>query len=136
MSGVTFEQVEKGQALPRREVRITREAAVSGDHNRIHWDDEWAREVGLPGVIAHGMFTMALASSPVVDWAGPQAFVTEYRTKFTGLVPVPFRGEAVVEVAGVVSKVDAAARRVVVDLTVTHDGEKVLGNARATVQWR
>lgn len=137
---VDFAQVSVGDVIPARRLRFTRErvveyAAASGDRNRIHWDETYAREVGLPGVIAHGMLTMGSASAVVEEWAGPGAFVAAYRTKFTGLVPVPYSGEAVVEVAGVVKAVEAETRSAVVELQVTNEGAKVLGNARLTVRW-
>lgn len=138
---VEFAQVSEGDLIPERELRFSREsvmayAAAGGDHNRIHWDEAYAQEAGLPGVIAHGMLTMGSASAVVEDWAGPGAYVSAYRTKFTDLVPVPYAGDAVVEVSGVVKKVDAEARSAAVELQVTHEGTKVLGNARVTVQWR
>lgn len=140
MSAVDFTSLAVGDTLPRRAVEIDRErlvayAAFSGDRNRIHWDEAYASEVGLPGVIAHGMFTMASAAAMVEDWAGSGAYVAEYRTKFTGLVPVPYKGTATVDVAGVVKSVDADSRSAVVELTVTFGEAKVLGNARLTVRW-
>ena len=133
--------VAVGDALPGRTVEIDRErvvayAAASGDHNRIHWDERYARDVGLPGVIGHGLLTMASAVAMVEDWAGSEAYVADYRTKFVGLVPVPHEGVAVVEVAGVVKSVDQETKTVVVELNVTHEGAKVLGNARCTVCWK
>lgn len=141
MSSVDVSTLSAGDALPGRAVEISRErvvayAAASGDHNRIHWDEQYARAVGLPGVIAHGMLTMASAVAMIEDWAGDTAYVADYRTKFVGLVPVPFEGVAVVDVAGVVKSVDVEARSAVVELTVTCNGAKVLGNARATVCWK
>ncbi|MBO3143198.1 MaoC/PaaZ C-terminal domain-containing protein [Dermatophilus congolensis] len=138
MSGVLFESVRVGDELPGRVVSFSREdvvayAAVSGDRNRIHWDDSYAREVGLPGVIAHGMFTMGSASSLVEDWVGARGFVSAYRAKFTDVVPVPYAGSVQVGVAGVVKSVDEQARSVVVELSASVDNRKVLGNVRVTV---
>ncbi|MDO5697824.1 MAG: MaoC/PaaZ C-terminal domain-containing protein [Dermatophilus congolensis] len=142
MSNAEFDisALSVGDALPGRTVEIDRErvvayAAASGDHNRIHWDDEFARSVGLPGVIGHGMLTMASAVAMVEDWAGDRAYLADYRTKFVGFVPIPFEGVAVVDVAGTIKSIDLEARTVVVELTVTHEGAKVLGNARGTVTW-
>lgn len=142
MSSAEFDisTLSVGDALPGRKVEIDRErvvayAAASGDHNRIHWDDEFARSVGLPGVIGHGMLTMASAVAMVEDWAGDRAYLADYRTKFVGFVPIPFEGVAVVDVAGTVKSIDLETRTVVVELTVTHEGAKVLGNARGTVTW-
>ena len=74
-------------------------AEASGDHNPIHQDEEVARSVGLPGVIAHGMFTMALAARAVADWF-PGAEVVSFGCKFTAPVVVPAVGGVDVEVAG------------------------------------
>ncbi|WP_168582129.1 MaoC/PaaZ C-terminal domain-containing protein [Gephyromycinifex aptenodytis] len=146
MSGSTSEartvppsasSVQVGHELPGATIRVSRErlveyAAASGDRNPIHWNESFATSVGLPGVIAHGMFTMGVAIEVVSAWAGAAA-VREYGCKFVAPVPVGDEG-AVIEVAGRVTKVDVDERRAVVDLTVTHAGVKVLGRARATVE--
>jgi acyl dehydratase len=124
-----------GIELDPRVFRITREdlaayAAASGDHNPIHQDDEVARSVGLPGVIAHGMYTMALAARYVEEWAGGRGEVLTIGAKFTKPVPVPPTG-AEVEVAGVVE--DQEGERAV-SLTVTSGGEQVLGRFKATLR--
>ena len=76
-----------------------RYAAASGDHNPIHQDEDVARSVGLPGVIAHGMYTMALAARAVAEWF-PGAEVVSLGCKFTSPVVVPAEGGVDVEVAG------------------------------------
>jgi acyl dehydratase len=128
-----------GTELPERVFRVTRAdlvryAGASGDFNPIHWNDRFATEVGLPGVIAHGMFTMGLASRAVTGWAGDPGAVVEYHVRFGRPVVVP-DDEAGAEVT-VRGKVGALLDdgRVRVDLTVTTDGEKVLSLARATVR--
>ena len=131
--------VEVGHALPARRVPVTRAdlvryAGVSGDRNPIHWDERFARSVGLPDVIAHGMFTMALAGQLVADWAQDPGAVVSYATRFTSPVVVDHGEGAVVEVEGVVAERDEQARTVRVDLTVTSAGAKVLGRARAVVR--
>ncbi len=63
--------------------RLVRYAGASGDFNPIHWNDAFAAEVGLPGVIAHGMFTMGAAVALVEDWAGGPGAVVDYQTRFT-----------------------------------------------------
>ena len=110
-----------------------RYAGASGDFNVIHWNQRVAQSVGLPDVIAHGMFTMALAARVVTDWAGDPGRVVEYGVRFTRPVPVPDDDEgAVVEVTGTVAaKLDD--QRVRVDLTATSAGAKVLGRAQAVV---
>jgi acyl dehydratase len=121
--------------LEPRVFRVTRDdltayAEASGDHNPIHSDDEVARSVGLPGVIAHGMYTMALAARYVEEWAGGRGRVTTIGTKFTKPVPVPPEG-AEVEIVGVAD--DQGDERVVT-LTVTCGGEQVLGRFKATLR--
>jgi len=123
-----------GQTFPVRRVDLVRYAGASGDFNVIHWNQRVATSVGLPDVIAHGMFTMALAVRVVTDWAGDPARVVEYGVRFTRPVPVPDDDEgAAVEVTGVVAAV-LDDKRVRVDLTAVHAGQKVLGRAQAVVQ--
>jgi acyl dehydratase len=128
-----------GDQLPIRTFRVTRAdliryAGASGDFNSIHWSDRIARSVGLPGVIAHGMYTMALAGQAVADWVGDPAAVVDYSARFTRPVVVPDddTGTEVV-VSGVVKKLTDEGYAQV-DLTVVCDGEKVLGQARVLVR--
>ncbi|MGN0110096.1 MAG: MaoC family dehydratase [Cellulosimicrobium funkei] len=114
--------------------RLVRYAGASGDFNPIHWNDAFAAEVGLPGVIAHGMFTMGAAVALVEDWAGDPGAVVDYQTRFTRPVPVPNPGVATLEVTGTVGAVDADAGTVRVDLTVTFEGARVLGKTQAVVR--
>jgi len=120
-----------------RSYRVTRAdlvayAAASGDHNPIHQDEEIARAVGLPGVIAHGMYTLALAARYVDEYVGQSGQIVELTAKFTRPVVVPAGDEgAEVIVEGEFSEVDGQR---VVSLTVTCDGEKVLGNPRAVLR--
>jgi acyl dehydratase len=123
-----------GASFPVRRADLVRYAGAAGDFNVIHWNERVAKKVGLPDVIAHGMFTMALAARVVTDWAGDPARVVEYGVRFTRPVPVPDDDEgALVEVAGVVGAL-LDDDRVRVDLTATHEGKKVLGRAQAVVQ--
>ncbi len=120
-----------------RSYRVTRAdlvayAAASGDHNPIHQDEEVARSVGLPGVIAHGMYTLALAARYVDESVGSSGQIVELSAKFTKPVVVPAGDEgAEVTVVGELSEADG---RRVVALTVTCAGEKVLGNPRAVLR--
>ncbi|SDF82054.1 Acyl dehydratase [Cellulosimicrobium cellulans] len=114
--------------------RLVRYAGASGDFNPIHWNDAFAAEVGLPGVIAHGMFTMGAAVALVEDWAGDPGAVVDYQTRFTRPVPVPHPGVATLEVTGTVGAIDAEAGTVRVDLTVTFEGARVLGKTQAVVR--
>src|SRR5699024_12074261 len=109
-------------------------AGASGDRNVIHWDERTAQAVGLPDVIAHGMWTMGAAVQVVTDWVGDAARVVDYGTRFTKPVVVPHDGGASIDVAGAVHSLDAGSRRATVELTVTSSGDKVLGRCRAIVQ--
>ena len=106
-------------------------AEASGDHNPIHQDDEVARSVGLPGVIAHGMYTMALAARAVADWF-PGAEVVSLGCKFTAPVVVPAEGGIDVEIAGEAK--DPVDGLTTIALTVTCEGQKVLGMPKAVVR--
>ena len=138
MSAPAYDAVEVGTDLPAqnftvRRADLVRYAGASGDFNVIHWNERVARAVGLPDVIAHGMYTMALAARVVTDWAGDPGRVVEYGVRFTRPVPVPDDDAgATVEVSGTVAaKNDDGTVRV--DLTATHAGAKVLGRAQAVV---
>jgi acyl dehydratase len=133
-----FDDIEVGHELPAktftiRRADLVRYAGAAGDFNVIHWNQRVARSVGLPDVIAHGMFTMALAARVVTDWAVDPGRVREYGVRFTRPVPVPDDDQgALLEVTGkVAAKLDD--RTVRVDLTATHAGAKVLGRAQAVV---
>ena len=122
------------QQFPVRRVDLVRYCGASGDFNVIHWNERSARAVGLPDVIAHGMFTMAQAARVVTDWIGDPGAVVEYGVRFSKPVVVPDdeRG-ALLEVRGVVEdKLDG--NRVVVGLTTKVDNDRVLQNARAVVR--
>ncbi|MFP8961007.1 MaoC family dehydratase [Streptomyces nanhaiensis] len=138
---IAYADVEVGTELPAQSFPVARDtlvryAGASGDFNPIHWNERFAREVGLPDVIAHGMFTMAEAARVVTDWTGDPGALVEYGVRFTRPVVVPDDGlGAVIEVSGkVAAKLDDEARTVRVDLTVTSDGRKVLGMSRAVVR--
>ncbi|MFC3501423.1 MaoC family dehydratase [Micromonospora krabiensis] len=113
---------------------LVRYAGASGDFNPIHWSDRFATKVGLPGVIAHGMFTMALVGRAVTDWAGSPDAVVDYGVRFTRPVVVPDDDQGTeIEVSAVVREVteDGLTR---LDVTATCLGEKVLSQARATIR--
>ena len=106
-------------------------AGASGDHNPIHQDESVARSVGLPGVIAHGMYTMALAARAVEAWF-PGAEVVSFGCKFTNPVVVPADGGVEVEVAGEAKPGEDGLTTVA--LSVTCGGQKVLGMPKAVVR--
>jgi acyl dehydratase len=131
--------VAVGTELPEQVYRVTRAdlvryAGASGDFNPIHWNERVATSVGLPNVIAHGMFTMALAGRAVTDWTGDPGALVEYQVRFGRPVVVPDDDQgAELTVRGTVGAV-LEEGRVRVDLTVTSGGEKVLSLARAVVR--
>jgi acyl dehydratase len=112
---------------------LVRYAGASGDFNPIHYRDDVATSVGLPGVLAHGMLTMGLAVQPVVEWAGDPARVIDYQVRFTRPVLVDAQTGAVVSVVAKVGALDAEASVARIDLTVTFNGETVLGKAQVRV---
>ncbi|MGP3773669.1 MaoC family dehydratase [Streptomyces sp. SDT5-1] len=136
---IKYADVEVGTELPAQTFPVSRAtlvqyAGASGDFNPIHWNEKFAVEVGLPDVIAHGMFTMAEAIRVVTDWAGDPAAVVEYGVRFTKPVVVPNddKGAEIEVSAKVAAKLDD--NRVRVDLTAMSAGQKVLGMSRAVVQ--
>ncbi|MGV4923043.1 MaoC family dehydratase [Streptomyces sp. BHT-5-2] len=138
---IAYDDVEVGTELPAQTFPVTRAtlvqyAGASGDFNPIHWNEKFAKEVGLPDVIAHGMFTMASAVRVVTDWVGDPGAVAEYGVRFTKPVVVPNDGTgALIEVSGTVAaKLDDAERTVRIDLTAKSAGQKVLGMARAVAR--
>jgi acyl dehydratase len=135
---LSIKDVQVGQHLPARTIHIDRASLVaytgaSLDRNRLHWDERFARSVGLPDVIAHGMFTMGTAINVVSDWVGDTGRVVEYGARFTKPVVVPYEGGADVQATGVVKAVDAQTKRATVELSVTCGTDKVLGRAVAVV---
>ncbi len=136
---VTYAGVEPGTEIPPKSYRATRldlvkYAGASGDFNVIHWNERIARGVGLPNVIAHGMYTMAQAGRFVAEWAGDPGAVTEFGVRFSAMVPVPDDDQgATIEVSGTVAE-KLGDNKVAVDLTARADGNKVLTRARAVVR--
>ena len=121
-------------SYPATRLSLIKYAGASGDFNVIHWNERIARSVGLPNVIAHGMFTMAQAGRFVTDWAGEFGAVLEFSVRFTAPVVVPDDDQgATIEVSGrVEEKLDD--NRVALAITATSAGAKVLGRARAVVR--
>jgi acyl dehydratase len=136
---VSYDEVEVGTVLPAQTFQVQRQnlvmyAGASGDFNVIHWNERVAKAVGLPNVIAHGMFTMAEAGRVVTDWAGDPGAVVDYGVRFSAPVPVPDDDKGTtLEVSGTVAeKLDG--NRVAVDLEARAGDSKVLSKARAVVQ--
>jgi acyl dehydratase len=134
-----FADVTVGTELPTVSYPVTRLSLVkycgaSGDFNVIHWNERIARSVGLPNVIAHGMFTMAQAGRYVTDWAGDAGAMREFGVRFSAMVPVPDDDTgSTIEVSGTVEeKLDG--NLVAVALTARSGDAKVLSRARAVVR--
>jgi acyl dehydratase len=127
-----------GDELSPLSVRVTRAdlvryAGASGDFNPIHWSDRVATSVGLPGVIAHGMYTMALAGQAIAVWAGAADTVVDFGVRFTRPVPVPDTDEGTtVSFTAVVKTLEDGLATL--DLTAICGGERVLAQARAKIR--
>src|SRR5579859_3677159 len=141
MASPSYDGTQAGAEIAPKQYQVTRRdlvryAGASGDFNVIHWNERIAKSVGLPDVIAHGMFTMALAGRFLTEWAGDPAAVTEYGVRFSAPVVVPDDDKgATVEVSGVVTgKLDG--NQVTVDVTARSGDTKVLTRAHATVRLR
>jgi acyl dehydratase len=136
---VSYDDLKAGAELAPASYPVTRLSLVkycgaSGDFNVIHWNERIAKSVGLPGVIAHGMFTMAQAGRFVTDWAGPGAAIVDFGVRFSSPVVVPDDDVgASIELSGLVKeKLDD--NRVMLMLTARWRGEKVLTRARVVVR--
>lgn len=133
MSGLAPEQTLGPDTFRVTRADLVRYAGASGDFNPIHWSDRMATAVGLPGVVAHGMYTMALAARAVTAWVGDPTRIVDFTVRFTKPVVVPDDDTgAPVEVSGVVSGVDDEGLTRI-DLAVTCQGRRVLGTARVTI---
>jgi acyl dehydratase len=138
---ISYDQVAAGTELPPASYPVTRLSLVkycgaSGDFNVIHWNERIARSVGLPNVIAHGMFTMAQAGRYVTDWAGDAGALLEFGVRFSAPVVVPDDDTgATIEVTGTVEE-KLGGNRVVLGLTARSGEAKVLTRARAVVRLR
>jgi len=115
---------------------LIRYAGASGDFNTIHWSDRIATSVGLPGVIAHGMFTMALVGRAVTAWAGAPDAVAEFSVRFSRPVPVPDTDEGTEVVVSATVKEITGDGQTRLNLTATCNGEKVLSLAQALIRKR
>jgi len=136
---IAYDEVEVGTELPPLSVPLQRVnlvmyAGASGDFNPIHWNERFAKAVGLPDVIAHGMLTMASAGRIVTDWVGDPGAVVEYGVRMTRPVVVPDddKGALVVITAVVGAKNDDGTVRV--DITAKSQDVTVLGKAQAVVR--
>ena len=135
-----FSELEVGQVVANQTFEITRDALVryagaSGDFNPIHYRDDFAQAVGLPGVLAHGMLTMGLSVQPVVTWLGDAGKVIDYGVRFTKPVLVPAEGSAELSVTATIGQLDEENQKARVDLTTSFGELTVLGKAQVWVQF-
>jgi acyl dehydratase len=132
-----FETIRVGETLPALKKTVTADqirayAEASGDRNPIHLDEVFARSVGLPGVIAHGMLTMAFAAQVVTDWLGDRRQVATFRGRFGGMV---LPGDEL-HCTGTVTAKDDDRRRLTVEVRVENQkGEKVFNKGVADVDF-
>lgn len=144
---IEFDSLEKGQVIGSHTVQVNRAdlvryAGASGDFNPIHWNERFAKEVELPSVIAHGMFTMGSVIDLVSQWVGNPGAIIDYQTRFTKPVVVedpegsnPSEHEGTtISVEGKVGALDTEVRTARIDLAVSADGAKVLLKCQAVVQ--
>ena len=139
MSHIDILTLEVGQEVGSHSFTFTRDSLVkyagaSGDFNPIHYRDDFAKSVGLDGVLAHGMLTMGTAVQVVVNWVGDAGKVIDYGVRFTKPVFVDANEGALVTVVGKVGAIDLEAKTVRIDLTAVSNELAVLGKAQAVVK--
>ncbi|MDG2496656.1 MAG: MaoC family dehydratase [Aquiluna sp.] len=132
-------ELSVGDVIAEKTYSVTRDSLVryagaSGDFNPIHYRDDAAAAVGLPGVLAHGMLTMGISIDPVVSWLGDAGKVIEYGVRFTKPVVVPATDSAALKVTATVAVIDLESSKVRVDLQTSFEDTTVLGKAQAWVQ--
>ena len=134
-----FSELSVGDVVASKTFDLTRDSLVryagaSGDFNPIHYRDDIAQSVGLPGVLAHGMLTMGLAVQPVIDWVQDSAKILDYGVRFTKPVVVPATAVATLTVTATIAQLDEEASKARVDLTCSFEENNVLGKAQVWVQ--
>ena len=139
MTHINIASLEVGQVVGTTEFLLTRDSLVryagaSGDFNSIHYRDDMAASVGLPGVLAHGMLTMGAAVQVAVDWVGDAGKVIDYQVRFTKPVVVDPVDGAILVVTGKIGEINAEAGEVRIDLNATFNETSVLGKAQARVK--
>jgi len=136
---IDFSSLSLGDVVAEQTFHFTRDSLVryagaSGDFNPIHYRDDIATSVGLPGVLAHGMLTMGAAVQPVVNWIGDPGRIVDYQVRFTRLVVVDPKNGADVTVVATVAALEEDTHVARIDLTATFNGETVLGKAQVRVR--
>jgi acyl dehydratase len=139
MTHINIAWLELGQEIGSKEFLLTRDSLVryagaSGDFNPIHYRDDFAKSVGLDGVLAHGMLTMGVAVQVVADWVGDAGKIIDYGVRFTKPVFVDASDGAVVVVTGKVGNINSETNEVRIDLSVVFNETSVLGKAQAVVR--
>lgn len=134
----SWQTLEVGQVISEQQVHITRDSLVryagaSGDFNPIHYRDDVAASVGLPGVLAHGMLTMGVAVQPLLSWLGSSGWVADYQVRFTRPVPVDAEAGADIVITTTVGALEPDSNTARFDLRVTFHDETVLGKAQVRV---
>ena len=135
---VDYNSLTKGDVVAEESFHLTRDnlvryAGASGDFNPIHYRDDIAVSVGLPGVLAHGMLTMGLAVQPVSNWVGDPARIVDYQVRFTRPVLVDGASGADVTVSATVGALEDETKIARIDLTAKFNDETVLGKAQVRV---
>jgi acyl dehydratase len=139
MTHINLASLEVGQEIGSAEFRLTRDSLVryagaSGDFNPIHYRDDIAQAVGLPGVLAHGMLTMGAAVQVAVNWVGDAGAIVDYQVRFTKPVLVDASSGAKLLVTGKIAEIDIENKIVRIDLDARSNDQTVLGKAQVKVQ--
>ena len=139
MTHINIASLEVGQEIGSKNFHFTRDSLVryagaSGDFNPIHYRDDFAKAVGLDGVLAHGMLTMGAAVQVAVDWIGDSGKVIDYGVRFTKPVFVDARTGADVLVVGKIGAIDLENNTVRIDLSASSAEVAVLGKAQAVIK--
>jgi acyl dehydratase len=139
MTHINIASLEVGQEIGSAEFQLTRDSLVryagaSGDFNPIHYRDDIAQAVGLPGVLAHGMLTMGAAVQVAVNWVGDAGAVIDYQVRFTKPVLVDAKAGAKLLVTGKIAEIDTENKIVRIDLDARSNDQAVLGKAQVKVQ--
>ncbi|AOY55604.1 MaoC family dehydratase [Candidatus Rhodoluna planktonica] len=139
MTHINLAGLQIGDEIGTTEFLLTRDSLVryagaSGDFNPIHYRDDVAVSVGLPGVLAHGMLTMGVAIQVAVNWVGDSGKIVDYQVRFTKPVVVDPVDGAVLKVTGKIGEIDVEKNQVRIDLAAVFNETAVLGKAQARVQ--
>ncbi|MEN9342948.1 MAG: hypothetical protein RIR24_535 [Actinomycetota bacterium] len=139
MTHINMASLEVGQQIGSVEFLLTRDSLVryagaSGDFNPIHYRDDFAKSVGLDGVLAHGMLTMGIAAQIAIDWIGDPGRIVDYGVRFTKPVFVDAVDGAVLVVSAKIGEIDAEKSLARIDISATAADTAVLGKAQAWVR--